>query len=121
MLDFTKTLHIVVADVDPCCCRLATKVLAKKLLGGEEWREMRRLKDVQVKAGLELTKMEEKLDSLLHTEDYTVEEVVEILDTDMEYLKTNILTANTQEVQRFRLYQRAKHVYSEAARVYKFR
>lgn len=102
-------------------CRLATKVLAKKLLSGEEWREMRRLKDVQVKAGLELTKMEEKLDSLLHTEDYTVEEVVEILGIDTEYLKTNILTANTQEVQKFRLYQRAKHVYSEAARVYKFR
>ena len=84
-------------------------------------REMRRLKDVQVKAGLELTKMEEKLDSLLHTEDYTVGEVVEILGIDTEYLKTNILTANTQEVQKFRLYQRAKHVYSEAARVYKFR
>ena len=96
-------------------------MLAKKLLAGEEWREMRRLKDLQIKAGLELTQMEEKLNSLLHTEDYTVEEVMKILGIDTEYLKTNILTANTQEVQRFRLYQRAKHVYSEAARVYKFR
>ena len=81
---------------------MATKVLAKKLLGGEEWREMRRLKDVQVKAGINLAEMEGKLDSLLHTEDYTVEEVVEILGIDMEHLKTNILTANTQDVQRFR-------------------
>ena len=82
---------------------------------------MRRLKDVQVKAGINLAEMEQKLDSLLHTEDYTVEEVVELLGIDMEHLKTNILTANTQDVKRFRLYQRAKHVYSEAARVYKFR
>ena len=102
-------------------CRMAAKILAKQLLPGEAWRDLARLKDVQVRAGLELTELEARLDSLLHQEDYTATEVVEILGTDLEYLKTNILTANTQDVQRFRLYQRAKHVYSEAARVYKFR
>ena len=86
-------------------------MLAKKLLGGEEWREMRRLKvimvtviyvteiltsdwfqDVQVKAGINLAEMEEKLDTLLHPEDYTVEEVLSSYWSKMSKLASEPLS-----------------------------
>jgi len=102
-------------------CRLAAKIIAKKLLPDGEWRELVRMKDVQEHVGVEISQMVEKVEAVFHEEDYTVEEVLEILEIDKDYLKENILTANTQELTRFRLYQRALHVYSEAARVYQFR
>ena len=102
-------------------CRIAAKILSKKLLDGEEWRELIKLKDVQEHVGVAISQMVDKVESVLHQEDYTAQEVMEILQIDEAYLKTKILTANTQEVRRFRLYQRARHVYSEAARVYQFR
>jgi len=102
-------------------CRIAAKVLAKNLLSGEAWKDLLKLKDVQVKAGVSIAEMLDKVENVLHPEDYTVEEVMEILDIDKDYLKSNVLTPNTQNVERFRLYQRAKHVYSEADRVYRFR
>ena len=102
-------------------CRLAAKIIAKKLLPDGEWRELVRMKDVQEHVGVEISQMVEKVETVFHEEDYTVEEVLEILEIDKDYLKENILTANTQELTRFRLYQRALHVYSEAARVYQFR
>jgi len=102
-------------------CRLATMVLAKKLLGDGEWREAGRLKEVQQKVGVEVIKMVEKVESVLHQEDYSRKEVLEILGEDEAWLQSKVLTPNTQSLETFRLYQRAKHVYSEAARVYQFR
>eukprot|EP00092_Neocalanus_flemingeri_P030622 GFUD01033250.1.p1 GENE.GFUD01033250.1~~GFUD01033250.1.p1 ORF type:complete len:462 (+),score=155.08 GFUD01033250.1:419-1804(+) len=102
-------------------CRLAAKIIAKKLLAEGEWKELMKMKDVQEHIGVEIAQMVEKVESVLHEEDYTVQEVMEILEIDKEYLQKNILTANTQNLATFRLYQRAMHVYSEAARVYQFR
>ena len=102
-------------------CRIAAKILAKKLLAGDEWRELVKLKDVQEHVGVAISQMVDKVDAVLHQEDYTAAEVMDILQIDENFLKTEILTANTQQVGTFRLYQRARHVYSEAARVYQFR
>ena len=102
-------------------CRIAAKILAKKLLPGEEWRELVKLKDVQEHVGVAISQMVDKVEAVLHQEDYTAAEVMEILEVDENFLKTELLTANTQEVETFRLHQRAKHVYSEAGRVYQFR
>ena len=87
-------------------CRIAAKILAKKLLPGETWGKetvwghLLKLKDVQVKAGVSIAEMLDKVDNVLHPEDYTVEEVMEILDIDKDYLKSNVLTPNTQNVER---------------------
>jgi len=102
-------------------CRLAAKIIAKKLLPDGEWKDLMRMKDVQEHVGVETSQMMEKVETIFHEEDYTVEELLGILEIDKEYLQKNILTANTQDVKTFRLYQRAMHVYSEAARVYQFR
>ena len=102
-------------------CRIAAKILAKKLLAGEEWRELVKLKDVQERVGVAISQMVDKVETVLHQEDYTAAEVMDILQIDENFLKTEILTANTQQVETFRLYQRARHVYSEAGRVYQFR
>jgi len=102
-------------------CRLAAKIIAKKLLPEGEWRDLMRMKDVQEHVGVEISQMMEKVETVFHEEDYTVQEVLEILEIDQDYLQKNILTTNTQDLKKFRLYQRALHVYSEAARVYRFR
>jgi len=102
-------------------CRLAARILAKKLLEGEGWKEGDRLKEIQEKVGVEVGQMVEKVDSVLHQEDFTLEEVLELLGVTLDWLQKNVLTPNTQHLTTFRLHQRAKHVYSEAARVYQFR
>uniref|UniRef100_A0A4X1SNP6 Galactokinase 2 n=2 Tax=Sus scrofa TaxID=9823 RepID=A0A4X1SNP6_PIG len=50
-----------------------------------------------------------------------LEEVCQCLGISLQELKTQILSPNTQDVLTFKLYQRAKHVYSEAARVLQFK
>jgi len=102
-------------------CRLAARTLAKKLLDGEGWQEGDRLKEVQEKVGVEVGQMVGKVDSVLHQEDFTLQEVLELLGVSLAWLQNNVLTPNTQHLTTFRLHQRAKHVYSEAARVYQFR
>jgi len=102
-------------------CRLAARILAKKLLEGEGWKEGDRLKEIQEKVGVEVGQMVEKVDNVLHQEDFSLEEVLELLGVTLDWLQKNVLTQNTQHLTSFRLHQRAKHVYSEAARVYQFR
>ncbi|XP_065727278.1 N-acetylgalactosamine kinase isoform X3 [Phocoena phocoena] len=50
-----------------------------------------------------------------------LEEICRCLGISLQELKTQILSPNTQDVLTFKLYQRAKHVYSEAARVLQFK
>uniref|UniRef100_A0A4W3K0J2 Galactokinase 2 n=1 Tax=Callorhinchus milii TaxID=7868 RepID=A0A4W3K0J2_CALMI len=50
-----------------------------------------------------------------------LEEVCQYLGINQKELVTSILSQNTQDVTSFKLHQRAKHVYSEAARVLKFK
>jgi len=101
-------------------CRLAALLLAKQLLQGD-WREAGRLKEVQEQVGVEVGQMVEKVAAVLHPEDYTLEEVLEVLEVPLAWLESTVLTANTRHLRTFRLHQRALHVYTEAARVFQFR
>lgn len=65
--------------------------------------------------------MLELVEEILHPESYSKEEVCKILGITPQQLCDNILSANTQHVTHFKLYQRARHVYSEAARVLQFK
>ena len=100
-------------------CRLATKVLAKHL-GLFNWRDLSRLMDVQLGAGKTLLEMVEIVESLLHREAYTKDELASILDMCREDIESLILTPNTAHLETFKLHQRARHVYSEAKRVYEY-
>ena len=78
-----------------------------------------RLRDVQVKMGKELADMEQVVRDNLHEEDYTREELVDLLDVEEDFLVNNILTENTRELNKFRLYHRAMHVFADSERVYR--
>ncbi|ELK36069.1 N-acetylgalactosamine kinase [Myotis davidii] len=100
-------------------CRLAAKLLAKyKSL---QWDKVLRLEEVQTKLGVSLEEMLLIIEDALHPEPYSPEEVCRCLGISLQELQTQILSPNTQDVLVFKLYQRAKHVYSEAARVLQFK
>ncbi|XP_052580858.1 N-acetylgalactosamine kinase isoform X2 [Peromyscus californicus insignis] len=100
-------------------CRLAAKVLAKHK--GLRWDKVLRLEEVQTKLGISLQEMLLVTEDALHAEPYSREEICRYLGISLEELRTQILTPNTQDELTFKLYQRAKHVYSEAARVLQFK
>lgn len=100
-------------------CRLAAKVLAKHK--GLQWDNVLRLEEVQSKLGISLEEMLLVTEDALHPEPYSREEICRCLGISLERLRTQILTPNTQDELTFKLYQRAKHVYSEAARVLQFK
>ncbi|TRY97357.1 hypothetical protein DNTS_033004 [Danionella cerebrum] len=100
-------------------CRIATKMLVKARC--VDWRCLQKLKDLQEELQLSLEQMLELLEELLHPEPYSREEICRTLEISAEELRENILSTNTQDATQFMLYQRAKHVYSEAARVLRFR
>ncbi|XP_023789752.1 N-acetylgalactosamine kinase isoform X1 [Cyanistes caeruleus] len=87
---------------------------------GLEWRKMLRLHDVQTKLGVSLEEMLTIVEEVLHPEPYSTEEICKCLGISLEELRSQILSQNMQDVSTFKLYQRAKHVYSEAARVLEF-
>ncbi|XP_005998374.1 N-acetylgalactosamine kinase [Latimeria chalumnae] len=100
-------------------CRLAAKLLAKsKCL---DWMTLGKLGDVQTNLGLSLEEMVITVEDVLHPEPYSREEVCQFLGISLEELRNTILSQNTQDVTTFKLYQRAKHVYNEAARVLQFK
>ncbi|KAM4747942.1 N-acetylgalactosamine kinase [Rhinophrynus dorsalis] len=100
-------------------CRLATKILAKSR--GLDWKNLMKLGDLQTKLGINLEHILTVVEEVLHPEPYTREEICESLGISLEELRASILSPNTQDVTTFKLYQRAKHVYSEAARVLAFK
>jgi len=97
-------------------CRLAAKILAKKL-DVDHWKNIVRLIDVQTAMSCSLTLMMDWVDQHLHQAPYTKEEITDLLDLTNEELHSSVLTANTKHLQSFKLYQRAYHVFSEAHRV----
>ncbi|XP_007479998.1 N-acetylgalactosamine kinase isoform X5 [Monodelphis domestica] len=111
-----------------CCAGLVTlranglslsKFLAK--YKGLKWKEVLCLKEVQVKLGVNLEEMLLLVEEVFHLEPYSPEEICNCLEISLEELRTQILSKNTQDVLLFKLYQRAKHVFSEAARVLQFK
>ncbi len=104
-------------------CRMATKVLAKAIgVEGGEARNLLRLGDLQEKSGFTLAQMLEKVPQILHEEPYDREEVCSLLEMSDEELVSSCLIGNTFHLRSgFALRRRARHVYSEALRVYEFR
>ncbi|KAI5627032.1 N-acetylgalactosamine kinase, partial [Silurus asotus] len=100
-------------------CRIATKILAKTR--GLDWGSLQKLGELQTQLGSSLEKMLDLVEEGLHSKPYSSEEICKILEITTQQLCDNILSANTQHVTQFRLYQRARHVYSEAARVLQFK
>ncbi|XP_033023696.1 N-acetylgalactosamine kinase isoform X1 [Lacerta agilis] len=100
-------------------CRLAAKLLAKSR--GLDWKAVAKLQEVQVKLKLSLEEMLAVVEEVFHPEPYSIEEIGKNLGISSKELRTQILSQNTQDVTSFKLYQRAKHVYSEAARVLEFK
>uniref|UniRef100_A0A667GX29 Galactokinase 2 n=1 Tax=Lynx canadensis TaxID=61383 RepID=A0A667GX29_LYNCA len=100
-------------------CRLAAKLLAK--YKGLQWDKILRLEEVQAKLGVSLEEMLGIVEDALHPEPYSPEEVCRCLVISLQELRTQVLSPNTQDALIFKLYQRAKHVYSEAARVLQFK
>lgn len=101
-------------------CRLAAKMLAK-LLDISDWKSLTKLKDVQVNAGKDLHAMAAVVDELLKVQPYNKAEMCRILQVSPKELEDLCLTENTKGFDEFMLHSRAKHVYSEASRVYKFK
>ncbi|KAF7635547.1 hypothetical protein Mgra_00005089 [Meloidogyne graminicola] len=108
-------------------CRLAAQVIAKKsnLIQKDKWYSVRTLKDVAEIAGLseEPEKMLEFVKNYLNEnfeEFYTREQICDILECTGKELEKYSLNSNTQDMQKFWLCKRAKHVFSEADRVLKF-
>uniref|UniRef100_A0A2D4GLB0 GHMP kinase C-terminal domain-containing protein n=1 Tax=Micrurus corallinus TaxID=54390 RepID=A0A2D4GLB0_MICCO len=95
------------------------KLLAKSK--GLDWRAMAKLQDVQTKLKLSLEEMLAVVEEAFHPEPYSLEEIGGNLGISPTELRTQILSQNTQDVTNFKLYQRAKHVYAEAARVLEFK
>ncbi|KAM3870697.1 N-acetylgalactosamine kinase [Diretmus argenteus] len=100
-------------------CRIATKMLAKAR--GLEWSGLLKLAQVQTELKASLEEMLRLVDEALHPEPYSREEICTALGITSEQLCTDLLSANTQHVTHFKLHQRAKHVYGEAARVLQFK
>ncbi|XP_036400290.1 N-acetylgalactosamine kinase [Megalops cyprinoides] len=100
-------------------CRIATKLLAKSR--GLDWSRLLKLGEVQAELAASLEEMAQIVEEVLHPEPYSREEICQRLGITLESLCSDILSPNTQHVTHFKLYQRAKHVYGEAARVLQFR
>ncbi|KAM5336898.1 N-acetylgalactosamine kinase isoform 1-T1 [Glossophaga mutica] len=100
-------------------CRLAAKLLAK--YKGLQWGKVLRLEEVQADLRVGLEEMLLITEDALHPEPYSPEEVCRCLGISLQEFRTQILSPNTQDVLIFKLYQRAKHVFSEAARVLQFK
>uniref|UniRef100_A0A3Q2L3B0 Galactokinase 2 n=1 Tax=Equus caballus TaxID=9796 RepID=A0A3Q2L3B0_HORSE len=111
-----------------CCAGLVTLTVLgmnlSKLLAKSKslpWDKVLRLEEVQARLRVSLEEMLLITEDALHPEPYSPEEVCSCLGISLQELRTQILSPNTQDVLIFKLYQRAKHVYSEAARVLQFK
>ena len=100
-------------------CRLAAMVVAKtKFL---DWKNTRKLLQLQTALGFSLEQMAELIPSCLHREAYTRKEICSLLEITDDTLKSDYLNSMTQDLQSFELHKRALHVFNEAHRVHKFR
>ncbi|XP_058500336.1 N-acetylgalactosamine kinase [Solea solea] len=100
-------------------CRIATKMLAQ--VKGLDPSSVMKLAEVQKALNTSLEEMLALVDQVLHPEPYSREEICKVLCVTSEQFSTELLSANTQHVTHFKLHQRAKHVYGEAARVLQFK
>lgn len=93
-------------------CKLACHILAKA--SGLDWEEVFNMASLQANLNKTFEEMLELVKDILHEGHYTLEEVARYLCTSTSNLKTNILSKNTQHLEKFLLRPRALHVFSEA-------
>lgn len=62
-----------------------------------------------------------KVETHLHEDAYTKDEVCDLLGLTTAQIDEECLSKNTTHVKKFKLRQRAAHVFSEAGRVYDFK
>lgn len=89
-------------------CRLSAKLLAK--MNNVDWKDITRLKDVQTKLKVDLPTMIQMVDDNFHIAPYTREELSQLLDLSNEEFE-EILSYNTKDMSKFKLKQRALHVF----------
>ncbi|XP_058459080.1 N-acetylgalactosamine kinase [Malaya genurostris] len=99
-------------------CRLACRLLAKKMK--LNWRDSWRFADLQAALNFTLEEMEILVKNNLPQLVYSRQELLEIFETKLDDFVENLLTANTRDVQFFKLRQRALHVFQESLRVKTF-
>ncbi|XP_037539533.1 N-acetylgalactosamine kinase [Nematolebias whitei] len=100
-------------------CRIATKMLAQAR--GLDPSRLLKLVQVQTELKASLEEMLALVEEVLHPEPYSREEICKVLSVTSEQFSSELLSANTQHLTHFKLHQRAKHVYGEAARVMRFK
>ncbi|XP_071446185.1 N-acetylgalactosamine kinase isoform X2 [Hetaerina americana] len=105
-------------------CRLAAQVIAKHQ--GFAWQKIRTLGELEAAVSKNVSKNDSLhcalslVETELHEEPYSKEELLKLLDiSEAELIKLS-LNANTTHLQSFKLKQRASHVYQEAIRVLEF-
>jgi len=97
-------------------CRLAAKLLAKKLLP-ENNQNVERLHQVQSLLGYSLEVMKSKVDEVLHKAPYSRDELAKIFQIPAESVTPTSLQSATE----FDLWKRAYHVYNESSLVQQFK
>ncbi|CAG9771063.1 unnamed protein product [Ceutorhynchus assimilis] len=99
-------------------CRLAAQIIAHK--NSLDWTKIKRLGDLQKLLGLNLDEMLALTGECLKTTPYTKQDIIQELNTTSSLVDTVSLTPNTRDIEKFKLYQRALHVFNEAKRVKQF-
>ena len=76
-------------------CRLASQVLAKQQ--GLEWRKIKKPIDLQKSLGYNFIELIELVRKNLHQQEYSLDEICEILETNKEEIILNSLSSNTAD------------------------
>ena len=97
---------------------IAARVIAKKR--NLDWRKVNRLSILAESLNIAPKDMSSVVTQFLHPEAYTRDEICYLLGINDEELAAECLTEKSKKVKSFKLYERAKHVYEEANRVYEF-
>ncbi|KNC99371.1 galactokinase [Spizellomyces punctatus DAOM BR117] len=106
--------------------RLAAAVLSRFVGAKREGMTLREVQelvfgDLQGREDVGLTEMIEMVDKALKKEPWTREDVAKALDMSVQDLEKKYIGSIVIHAATFELYKRAKHVYSEALRVFQFR
>ncbi|EGD75429.1 galactokinase 2 [Salpingoeca rosetta] len=101
-------------------CRAAARILAAKL-NIEDAVSVRRLGDVQERAGKSLRDMMDVVDTHLSKDDYTQDDIAKELGITVDEVVATVLSPSTKDQTHFNLHDRARHVFSEAQRVLDFK
>ena len=100
-------------------CRLAAKLLGKMTSMNHEI--IHTLRDFQEACNLSLSECLDHVLLYLHKDLYTDHEICQLLEMDfVKFQKDYIQKYQFSENQKFQLYRRARHVFSEALRVKQF-